>query len=754
MKLARQLAFLTLAVCCTAQRANAATDESFLLTATAKDFAGYFPGYLANGYFSTMTAPRGTEGNLSYMVGLMDYAKDDFSRPAAIPGWTEIDYSTGKSSAGQFWLNQVGLSPAIFQDYSQTLNMFEATLTTSYRYVDHSKSTDMKVTTFVSQASPHLAATRLSIVPDFDGEVQLQFALNLWARYQPRLPLGKLTGEQMQEAVAAHQLKLVAIPPATPDRAPVWYHGDVHVLGADGDAKDLTLWLDGKAERGLAMAQAAAIGLPDGLEPVDIRLYKSQYRLALNLLVKVRKGKTYTFTKYVAASREGWGGDANANLLLAKSARDGGFDKLLAAHRAAWAALWKSDVVIDGDAQAQLAVHADLYYLLSAVTADTAWPTGACALTTGYAGHTFWDSDSWVFPALLLLHPARAKSLVMFRTRTLEAAQARARERGFKGAMYPWESDPERGTEETPHFAYVLGEREIHVNADIAIAQWQYWLATHDRDWLKQYGWPVIRNVAGFWASRASWNADRKRYDILHVTSVDEDYNDVPNDTYTNVAAAKTLNIATVAAALVGEPPDPAWAQIAAKLHVPFSAKDQHHLEFDESVPHDVDTWAGSSLPMLSLPAVDLPMSAQVRRNNYDYALGAIRASSRDPNSMGLAPLSIAAATLGDTAAAMQWFERNFNGDVLKPPFHVRTETASNNTGYFITASAGFLQNLIYGFGGLRIENEGLVEAYPALLPPAWKSLTLKNLAFRGKRYDIVIARDTNGKARLTRKAL
>jgi len=370
----------------------------------------------------------------------------------------------------------------------------------------------------------------------------------------------------------AQQMKLVAIPPATPDRAPVWYHGDVHVQAADGDAKTATLWLDGVAEQGLAMAQAAAVALPQGVTPTNAKLYKSAYRLALNLSVKLEKGKTYTFTKYVASSREGWGGDAKADLALATQARKGGFEQLLAAHRDAWAKLWKSDILIDGDERAQRAAHSDLYYLLSSSTADTAWAIGACALTPGYAEHVFWDSDFWVFPALLLLHPDRAKSLVMFRARTLAAAQARAKAAGYAGAKYPWEADPENGTEQTPHFAYVLGEREIHVNADIAIAQWQYWLATHDRAWLKQHGWPVIRNLADFWVSRATWNTEKQRYDILHVTSVDEDYNDVPNDTYTNAAAAKALRIAAQAAAVVGEKADPRWTDVATKLHIPFDA--------------------------------------------------------------------------------------------------------------------------------------------------------------------------------------
>ncbi|MEP7041838.1 MAG: glycoside hydrolase family 65 protein [Dokdonella sp.] len=733
--------------------AFAAPDPSFVLEATSKDFDAYFPGYLANGYFSTLTAPRGTEGNLGYMVGLMDYAKDDFSRPAAVPGWTEIDYSTGTSRAGHFWLNQVHVDDATLQNYRQTLDLHEATLTTRYRYLDHGKTTDIEVVTFASQADPHLAATRLTLTPDFDGEVELSFALNLWAPYAPRLPLAVLSGDQMQEAVAAHALKLEPLPPATPDRAALWYRGTVHATAVDGDAQDLALQVDGRAEQGLAMAEAAAVELPRGVQPVEAKLYRSEYRLALDLRIAVEKGKRYTFSKYVALSRDRWGGDATADLALARAARARGFEMLRSEHAAAWSELWKSDIVIEGDPRAQQAVHSDLYYLLATSTADTDWPMGACALTPGYAGHTFWDSDTWIFPALLLLHPQRAKSLVNFRAHTLDAAQARARARGLRGAMYPWEADPENGSEQTPHFAYVLGEREIHVNADVAIAQYQYWLATHDREWLRRKGWPVIRNVAEFWASRAVWNPLARRYEIHHVTSVDEDYNDVPNDTFTNVSAAKALRIATELAPLAGARADPRWREVAEKIYVPFSAPDQQHLEFDASVAHDIDTWGGSSLPMLALPSLDLAMSATVRRNDYERALRPILASQHDPNSMGLAPMSIAAAMNGDDDNAVRWLQRNFTGDVLKAPYNVRTETANNNSGYFVTASAGFLQNLIYGFSGLRIESKGLLEVYPPLLPPEWTSLTLQRIAFRGAHYDIRVVRGADGRAHMQREA-
>jgi trehalose/maltose hydrolase-like predicted phosphorylase len=730
----------------------AAPDGSFMLSSSAAEFNGYFPSYLANGYFSTMTAPRGTEGSLAYMVGFMDYGKDDISRPAAIPGWSEIDYSTGDSVAGHFWMNQVELRPALFNDYSQVLNTQDATLTTRYRYLDHLRSTQVTVTTFVSQASPHLAATQISLTPDFDGTVQLSFAFNLWAPYQPRMPLAQLSGEQMQEVVAAHNMQLLAVPPATPDRAAIWYHGDTHVLAADGDVKELTVWLDGRAEQGLAMAEAAAIRVPDGIQPADITLYKSQYRLALNVNVKVQKDRTYTFSKFVAGSREDWGGDAKADLELAVEARRAGFEDLLDKHRAAWRDLWHSDIVIDGDAKAQAAVHSDLYYLLATSTADTRWPMGACGLTPGYMGHAFWDSDTWIFPALLLLHPERAKSLVMFRSHTLPAALARAQARGFKGAKYPWEADPENGTEQTPHFAYVLGEREIHINADVAIAQWQYWLATHDREWLKTEGWPVIRNLADFWVSRANWNGEKRRYEIVHVTSVAESYNDVPNDTFTNVSAQKALNIAGMAAVLVGERPDPHWAEVAAKMYVPFSQAEQHHLDFDESVPRA--PLEGSTVGMLMYPSLDLPMTAQVRRNDFDHVMGLARGAHFEPHGMGMAPASIAAATVGDSESAVAWLQGNFTSNLIKPPFSVRTETSTNNTGFFVTSSGGFIQNLLFGFSGLRLQEKGLVEAYPPVLPPQWKSMTLKNITLRGRHYDIRVDRDAGGKVRLTRKAL
>jgi hypothetical protein len=747
-----KLASPLLMLACLAPTASAATDSSFLLTATAANFRSYFPGQLANGYISTFTSQRGTESNLSYLVAFMDYGKDDIARPAAIPGWSGIDYRAGPSGA---WLNLAPLEPSVFQHYRQVLDLHNATLTTRYRYVDQGKATRIEVVSFASEASPHLAAVRFTITPEFDGAVELSFPLVLWAPYQPRLPLATLSGDsgpagdRFRQALHAHGLSLKPMPPATPDRAAIWYHGDTRILDAKGDPSALTLRLDGQATNGARMGEAVAVALPHGLRPAETKLDQTDDRLALNIRVNLSKGKTYAFTKYVALSRDEWGGDAKADLVLAEAAREQGFESLLDTHRAAWAKLWQSDIRIDGDPQAQLAVHSDLYYLLANAPANTEWGVGACGITTGYVGHVFWDNDSWIFPALLLLHPERARSIVMFRDRTLPEAQKRAQVAGFAGAKYPWEADPENGSEQILYAAHRLSVGEIHVNADIAIAQWQYWLATQDLAWLRDKGWPVIRGIADFWVSRATYDAAKIRYEVRNVVSVEEPYAHVDDDAFTNASARKALDIATKAAALVGAAPDPRWATVATGLHVPFSDAGQHHLDFDANVRRTSDD---HDFAFLAFPSLDLPMSETARRNDYHLASAPLKQPGATPTSMGLAPLTIAAATLADPADVARWLTANISGDMLKPPFNVRTETPDNNTGYFLTGSAGFVQSLVYGLTGLRIEPSGLVQAYPPVLPSGWKSLTLDNVTFRGRRFDIVVDRGADGRTRVQRK--
>ena len=54
----------------------------------------------------------------------------------------------------------------------------------------------------------------------------------------------------------------------------------------------------------------------------------------------------------------------------------------------------------------------------------------------------------------------------------------------------------------------------------------------------------------------------------------------------------------------------------------------------------------------------------------------------------------------------------------------------------------------------LRIDDDGLSAKYAPVLPPGWNALTLKDVKFRGRRYDIRVSRDADGKVVLSRQPL
>jgi protein-glucosylgalactosylhydroxylysine glucosidase len=741
------------------QFGNAADERDFELTATQRDFSVYFPTYLANGYFSTQSSLRGSDATLAYMAGLMDYSADDVSRPAAIPSWAEIDYFNGSS-----WLNDTTVTPEAFQQYRQTLDMQRGMLTTRYVWVDNGKCTQIAITTFVDEDATHLGVTSLTLTPDFEGEIRLRLTLRPWPAFPHRLPLAKLTLSEAKQAIATiyhlpapseTALLSQVLKPATPtgaNRAAIWYPGEVAIAAAGGSESARTLWVNGRALNGVQFAETAAVTLPRDLGKLHVSLERTAQAVALDVSGSVQRGHSYAFTKFVAASRAGWGGPVRQDVRLAKEARASGLEARLARHEAAWRKLWRADILVDGDGELQRAIHSDLFYLLENSTVDTGTPLTACGFSPNYFHHVFWDNDSWDFPVLLLLHPDRAKSQITFRYNTLHAAENRAQAHGYRGAMFPWESDPLKGTDETPYFAHENAQQEIHINGDVAIAQWQYYLATHDRDWLRKYGYPVIRATADFWVSRVTHREANDRYEILHVTSPDEAYTNVDNDSFTNAVAQRNLQIATAAAAALGTSPDPAWGRIAQKLYIPFSQSEQRHLDFDPSVPHDKHTWMGSAVAFLAYPPLDLSMSEQVRRNDLDFALRSIKELSPDSNAMLLAMISVEASELGDREAAEKWLLRQQTG-FLKPPFNVRSETALNNTTYILATPAGFLQNFLYGFSGLRITEHGLSPQYPPVMPPTWNRLTLANLEFEGRHFDYVLSRDGDGRIQVVRQS-
>jgi trehalose/maltose hydrolase-like predicted phosphorylase len=183
-----------------------------------------------------------------------------------------------------------------------------------------------------------------------------------------------------------------------------------------------------------------------------------------------------------------------------------------------------------------------------------------------YRGHVFWD-ELYAFPFFNVRLPEVTRGLLMYRYRRVGEARAAAREEGFRGAMFPWQSGSD-GTEETQrvHLNPVSGRWEPdlsrnqrHVNAAIFWNIWQYFQTTHDQAFLRDYGAEMMLSITRFWASIAHFNTERERYEIHGVMGPDEfhdKYPDAPrgglrNNAYTNVMVAWLCGIADELLALL-----------------------------------------------------------------------------------------------------------------------------------------------------------------------------------------------------------
>lgn len=753
--------------------------DTFELTATEGNLQIYYPTYLANGHWSMASSLSGTGPTPAQIVGVMDYTANDVSRPAAIPSWNEIDYYDGAQ-----WLNAGAVSAATHSGYRQTLDMRDGLLSTRYRWRSRAHSTDVSVTSFVSMSDAHLAAVSLQLTPRFTGKIRLRFTLRS-AAPPPRLPLAEMSAAEFSAASVASNRPDLAI---GGKRDAIWYQGQMGGIATGDGAAANTLWMEGKAIAGRTVAVGAAVALPPRFGMPRLTTSHTDdaaaagagaadagagHTVALEVEGSVQSGRSYRFTKFVAASAAGWelesrgtneAGTAGPDTLGARAAaaaaraRNVGLHHLEAAHEAAWRALWRSDILVGGNPELQRTIHSDLFYLLENSAPGSAWPAAACGFSSNYFGHVFWDNDLWVFPALLLLHPQRAESLIAFRQRTLTQAVARARAHGFAGAMFPWEADPWTGEDVTPKFAVENADREIHVNGAVALAQWQYYLATGDRHWLKDKAFPVIKAVADFWVSRtAKGSAERPsagppsaapRYEILDVTSPEEDYAHVNNEIYTNVVAHRSLKAAIAAATALDETPDPRWREVADGLYLPTAGQNGAYFDFDPTTPHDkTDSWMATSVPMLSIPALDFDADAATLQGLFRHSLDAVGPIRGRANQMVLVMLAIQAADVGDA----NYFNDFVGGrggatdPFLKPPFNVRSETPQNDSIYLLATSGGFIQAFLFGLSGLRIDEQGLAERYRPTLPRQMTSLELKNVAFRGKSVDVAISRLPSG---------
>ena len=512
-----------------------------MLTTTQPGGPGFAPAFVGNGYlagrqpaegqgFAEVQLPDQTLPTQSQVHGF--YAKSvpptppglppstPIERRAALPAWSTLSYDDG---SGRYSLRSGHVDA-----YRQSLDVRTGTLTTEVTWTSTAgRTVDLRYDVTPDRVHRHAAMVRLRLVPHFTGPVTVTDLLDGQA------------AEMVTSQGTGHH------------RTTQWVKLSSVGLGMTATVASTVVPPKGASVKPARTTDSVSVGQ-------DVRF-------------RVKAGQSYTVTKAIGVAVSADSTDPfSTAVAVSKDEARLGYHRMRTGSDAAWAALWRSDIVVSGDARLQRQVRSAFFALLASVRDDTPWAPSPGGLSSdGYNGHVFWDSETWMYPSLLATEPAIAAQSLQYRVDRLRAAYQYAAETGWSGARYPWES-AFSGGEDTPTWANT-GLFEIHVSADVSLAMWQYWLATGDRRWLATKGWPVLKGIADFWVSRATRNPDGS-YSINTVIPPDEYVEQVDDSVYTNVAARDALRFATRAASLVGRPASPQWAAVADKLRVLFDA--------------------------------------------------------------------------------------------------------------------------------------------------------------------------------------
>ncbi len=268
------------------------------------------------------------------------------------------------------------------------------------------------------------------------------------------------------------------------------------------------------------------------------------------------------------------------------------FERILADHEEAWAALWdKADIRIQGDRYVQKAARVHAYHMLVTASPHNAHIDAGMPARglhgEAYRGHIFWD-ELYIQPFYALHFPKIARALLLYRYRRLDGARLYAKENGYQGAMYPWQT-ADGGEEETQIVHYNpksdswgpdLSRRQRHVSIAVFFNAWKYVADTGDDEFLRDYGAELMLDIARFWASIAAFDATTGKYHISGVMGPDEFHEKLPgsdeagikDNAYTNVMVSWLLDQAI---ALVDELPAKVLGRVQDKIGLQTSEVDE-----------------------------------------------------------------------------------------------------------------------------------------------------------------------------------
>lgn len=496
---------------------------------------------LGNGYFATRGATPESEADGihypgTYFAGCYNRLKTDISGRTVenesmvnAPNWLTLRY---RIEDGDFF----DLRHAKIHNYTQELDLRNGMLHRNILFEDGSgRITCVHERRFVSMAEPELAGLEMTFIAEnWSGKLQI---------------LSALDGRVANNGVARYrQLNNRHLEPITAKKI---------------DDETILLMVE-TTQSHIRIAEAARTRIFHGEEKMtyvplvnnESGYISQEFSIHLNQMAPVTVEKIVSLVNSRVRAISSVSIEAEKKVKFA-----GNYETLLQKHRVRWEHLWqRCKITISNNKDIARILNLHIFHLLQTVSLNTididAGVPARGLHGEAYHGHIFWD-ELFIFPFLNLRIPDITRSLLMYRYRRLPEAKLAAKQEGYQGAMYPWQSGSD-GREETQtlHLNPVSqrwlpdkSHRQRHINIAIVYKVWMYYQVTGDIDFLLFYGAEMIIEIARFWASIAQYNPSLDKYEIHNVMGPDEYHDGYPdteepglrNNAYTNIMAVWVL---------------------------------------------------------------------------------------------------------------------------------------------------------------------------------------------------------------------
>lgn len=541
-----------------------------------------------NGYFCTRGTAEWEDAGTVHYPGT--YAHGCFNRETTIfggsavlnedlvnlPNWLVLKLRIEGDEA-------IRLDNVKLLSYRHDYNIRLAMVQRELRFQDRAgRETTLRSRRFVSMAHSHQAAIELTLTPvNWSGHVEVVSAVD-----------GRVTNQMV---VRYRDLEGRHLDPVYPRTF------GPEIIALKSRSRQSNIYI--------AEAARTRVFQAGDLMPVERTLHQMEDYIQQALAFDVTAGEPVRVEKLVAlfTSHD----NAITDTLTAASRhvlRYPDYAEALAEHKAAWTELWDiCDTELPNEPRVQFLLRFHTAHVLQVCSRHTARHDAGVPARglngEAYRGHVFWD-ELYVYPFLNFRLPEVTRGLLMYRYRRLTEARAAAREAGYQGAMFPWQSGSD-GTEETQvvHLNPLSGQwdpdhshNQRHVNAAIFYNAWQYYQATDDLEFIRDYGAELMLEIARFWASFTRYNPKQERYEIHGVMGPDEFHERYPdaqdgglrNNAYTNVMVAWIAETAPRVLDLLPESRRAAlcarlgltekelrtWQDMSRRMFVPFHGED------------------------------------------------------------------------------------------------------------------------------------------------------------------------------------